>query len=613
MFQMMLRYLCLKHFLLRCAMPLAVLLCLTISAFPQSPSSSSYYRVEQRQGIWWFVAPDGKPFYSMGVNVVDMGASRERYNPKSPQYAAFRHYRNPREWKQTTLERLRSWNFNTLGGWSSADAPREAMPYTVVLHLGQTARVPWSDLFSEDVERRFNELARERIAPYINDKNLLGYFSDNELGWWDDTLLSFYLRQPSANRTRQVLMRLMREHYENDFARLQKDFETSGIKNFDELEQRAPLTLKLGGRGMEIVDKFTFLVAERYYKLAHDAIRLYDPHHLILGDRYHGYYPRAVARAAVPYVDVISTNYAADWTDGDISEFYLNTLHRLTGKPLLVTEFYMSATENRSGNRNSSANFPVVQTQTQRAQSFRTNATTLARLPFVVGAHWFQYYDEPTLGRGDGENYNMGLVDIHDKPYEQLTTVARALSTDKIHEHARTQNDKAKIDKVSNVASIPAATLAPERGLRGWNKNQSLVTNSESHPADWKFADFYACWDAGNLYLAIYAADYFEPRLYQGGKIPESERMTWTIHYDALKTPLRVRFGAGSPATITGAQVRLHEWKNSTRFTVLIKLPAAMFAKKTLRAGDNVPLRATLASHSRAERMEWNRDLLLTR
>jgi hypothetical protein len=31
--------------------------------------------------------------------------------------------------------------------------------------------------------------------------------------------------------------------------------------------------------------------------------------------------------------------------------------------------------------------------------------------PYVVGADWFQYYDEPTHGRADGENYNFGLVD----------------------------------------------------------------------------------------------------------------------------------------------------------------------------------------------------------
>ena len=50
------------------------------------------------------------------------------------------------------------------------------------------------------------------------------------------------------------------------------------------------------------------------------------------------------------------------------------------------------------------------------------------RLPYVVGADWFQYYDEPPHGRKlDGEDYNFGLVDIHDTPYKHVTDAFTAL------------------------------------------------------------------------------------------------------------------------------------------------------------------------------------------
>jgi hypothetical protein len=568
---------------------------------------SAYYRVEQRQGIWWFVAPDGKPFYSLGVNAVDMGAPRESYDPKHPQYAAFLYYPSPEAWAQTTLRRLRSWNFNTLGGWSDPMAPRNAMPYTVVLHLGGIARLPWSDLFGEDVKRAFDEVARQKVAPLANDKNLLGYFSDNELGWWDDSLFEYYLKQPRANATRVVLMKLLREHYGSDVLRLRQDFETDA-KSFNELDGHAALTLKPGGQGAAVVDKFMFLVAERYYKLAHDAIRRYDSHHLLLGDRYHGYVPRAVAQAAVPYVDVISTNYSADWADGRISEFYLSSLYQATRKPILVTEFYQSATENRSGNRNSSAWFPVVATQRERARSFRNNVTELASLPFVVGAHWFQYADEPTRGRSDGEDYNFGLVDINDRPYEELTATARALSTKSIHQRARLPARAA-----SNAVSVPSAIIGSERGLLYWNKDRSIIASTSSEPAGWNFADAYACWNPNYVYLAVYAADFLEPLLYPGGKIPESERMTWTVTFENSQSPLRVHFGMKDAATLDGDPVWLQEWQSPTRNTVMLKLPAAMFGKKKLRAGDSLVFAATLSSHSRAERMEWQSVLRLTK
>ena len=50
----------------------------------------------------------------------------------------------------------------------------------------------------------------------------------------------------------------------------------------------------------------------------------------------------------------------------------------------------------------------------------------LARVPYVIGADWFQWMDEPPSGRlGDGEDANMGMVDVHDKPYELLADAVR--------------------------------------------------------------------------------------------------------------------------------------------------------------------------------------------
>jgi hypothetical protein len=54
--------------------------------------------------------------------------------------------------------------------------------------------------------------------------------------------------------------------------------------------------------------KELFDLATRYYKVTHDAVRRYDPHHLILGDRYEGRgrMAREVLLAAKPFVDVLS-------------------------------------------------------------------------------------------------------------------------------------------------------------------------------------------------------------------------------------------------------------------------------------------------------------------
>lgn len=595
-----------KKILLR--LSFALLFCLLAGNFSLAQKADGFYRVEQRNGVWWFVAPDGKLFFSSGVNVVSPGQSRENYNPKNPEYAAFQHYPTTKDWVDETLERLRAWNFNTIGGWSSREIERRgAMPYTKVLHLGDSKLAPWGDLFSPQTAVKINETARREIGNLKNDRNLIGYFSDNELGWWDSTLFFYFLKQPAKNRTRMVLMKLLRAHYANDFARLRRDFDAGDTTNFAALERSSNLTLKADGRGAEVIDKFVFLLAQRYYKLAFEAIRRRDPNHLILGDRYPSWYSQSVARASIPFVDVVSTNYMADWTDGRISHFYLDTLHRLTNKPIIVTEYYMSATENRSGNKNSSAGFPVVRTQSERAVSFRNNLTAFAELPYVVGAHWFQYMDEPTNGRAsDGENYNMGLVDINDRPYEELTETAKSLKPDELHAKA------SNIEKENGFIEIPKATDDADDGLRRWNKKASLVPAEAPTSGKFPFADFYAAWSKDNLYLTVYAIDFVEAQLYSGGSIPEQERMTWTIKLGAgAEEPLRIRFGAGEEPSFEGKNIEYKSWSDSTRSTLLVKIPATSVGKMNWQAGDQVRLQAKLTSHSRAATMQWNQTLKL--
>src|SRR5258705_9850052 len=55
-----------------------------------------------------------------------------------------------------------------------------------------------------------------------------------------------------------------------------------------------------------------------------------------------------VARASAPYLDAVSSNLNPSWDDGTSARFYLETLHALTGKPVLISEFYMRSEEHTS-------------------------------------------------------------------------------------------------------------------------------------------------------------------------------------------------------------------------------------------------------------------------
>jgi len=39
--------------------------------------------------------------------------------------------------------------------------------------------------------------------------------------------------------------------------------------------------------------------------------------------------------------------------------------------------------------------------------------------PNIIGTHWHQFADQATTGRFDGENFQVGMVDICDRPYPE--------------------------------------------------------------------------------------------------------------------------------------------------------------------------------------------------
>ncbi len=140
--------------------------------------------------------------------------------------------------------------------------------------------------------------------------------------------------------------------------------------------------------------------------------------------------PEPVLRAARAAAAVSMNIYGSD-PSAAISE-----VARISGRPVLVTEFSFRSQD--AGLPNSKGAGPRVETQEQRAQSYRTYVEKIAALPEVVGFHWFQWADQPREGRWDGEDSNYGLVDIQDHPYPQLTQVVTEVNrrATQIHELA---------------------------------------------------------------------------------------------------------------------------------------------------------------------------------
>ncbi|MPN54232.1 hypothetical protein SDC9_201902 [bioreactor metagenome] len=93
------------------------------------------------------------------------------------------------------------------------------------------------------------------------------------------------------------------------------------------------------------------------------------------------------------------------------------------GKPILIGEFHFGTYDRGMF----SASLCPTGDQQERATSFLRYVQGALAHPDMVGAHWFQFRDQPLTGRWDGEGYQIGFVDVADTPYPEMTKTAREI------------------------------------------------------------------------------------------------------------------------------------------------------------------------------------------
>lgn len=84
-----------------------------------------------------------------------------------------------------------------------------------------------------------------------------------------------------------------------------------------------------------------------------------------------------------------------------------------------------------------------------------TTANRRRPSPRSSGSSWFQWIDQPSTGRMDGDNHNIGLVDVTDRPYRELIDAMRTT-------HRRLQSVHS--GKIAPFDTIPRAQQPITRG-----------------------------------------------------------------------------------------------------------------------------------------------------
>jgi hypothetical protein len=343
-------------------------------ALDVATAGTGRFRVEQIDGRWWLVTPDGHGFFSAGVSQVSPGGDfsppigRSPYNDN-----ILALYGSEEGWAEVTGERLRSWGFNTLGAWSRSSLFAATLPHTPILSLNRAApAVPgWptgqtGQAIRDYFDPAFDDALVGRIEearPCSEDPWCIGVFTDNELPFGRSVLqigtyLDAYLTLPPGAPGKLELQAFFEERY-GDVAAFNAAWSLD-LASFDDIQQLDAVEGD-GGFCNEVgrrADRQAFVarVAARYFERVHAALRGAFPDLLILGTRFLGVYTApGIVSAAGPWVDVVSVN-DYDWDEQGRGLFQsegrpygylflddplgdLETVHELSGRPVMVTEW----------------------------------------------------------------------------------------------------------------------------------------------------------------------------------------------------------------------------------------------------------------------------------
>ncbi|HBY60567.1 MAG TPA: hypothetical protein DEH78_12150 [Solibacterales bacterium] len=413
--------------------------------------ASGFFRVQKAADRWWLVDPAGYAFWSNGPDCVrvdtdarfdgiedaltfapdakgefaDIYTERISRAGKSINYLAANMIRAVgakgwrEKWSTIALAELKRLRFNTVANWSEWEFAAEAQfPYVRPMSF----RPRKAGLIYRDFPDVFHPAFDEDAAAYAaeltttaKDPAFIGYFLMNEPTW------AFSSELPAAGMlyntpdcaTRKELVQFLRKKYDGDAALA--------------AAWKAPATFERVAQGkwpgvltpeaLNDLRGFSVVIVEKYFRTISAACRKVDPNHLNLGMRWAGV-PPDWAVEGMKHFDVFSINCYRPSLPRDFSE----KIEKMLNMPTMVGEWHFGSLD---------VGLPAsgighTRTQADRAKAYRYFVEDAAANPRCVGVHWFTLYDQSALGRFDGENYNIGFLDVTHRPYEEMCAGAIA-------------------------------------------------------------------------------------------------------------------------------------------------------------------------------------------
>ena len=381
--------------------------------------ATGFFRVEKIGERWWLVDPEGCRFWSAGVNgagsdpprtrivgrdklfasipsmaqIPAPGAARDPLRDPVSFYLANLERRFGEDWHtpsaQLTARRMRAWGLNTAYGSELNEAlaptPTLRQPYVYPLRGWQMiegAIMGMPDVYSPAFAQRVEREAAQQLAARKDDPWMIGYFIGNEPPWpaRESELVERVLAGPPG---------ALQQRFKAEIAR---------------------------GDTPAVRKALVHAAFTRYLEVVNAAVRRADPNHLHLGIRFGGTPPDDVIALARGF-DVYSMNKYR-WAP---PKEFQDRVYAITKLPVLIGEFHFGVPE-----RGLAPGLVQTVSQAERGVAYSYYVENAAAHPSIIGAHWYQWIDQPATGRRDGENYNIGWIDVTDRPYPELVAAAKA-------------------------------------------------------------------------------------------------------------------------------------------------------------------------------------------
>jgi hypothetical protein len=425
--------------------------------------ATGWFRTEKVEGKWWLVTPQGRLFFSTGIDCVGTweqtfvegrdtwfdwlpeegspaaqfyGHAKEVHSMAEPingEGRTFGFYRSnlllkygedwPQQWQERTIDRLRSWGFNTVGNWSDANLMKQSqIPFVANAGIsGNHRKVEggsgyWGkmhDVYDPEFARSVENSLGWATRSFSGNPLCIGYCVDNELAWGSDqdkAIAVWALNSPADQPARLAFVNGLRMQY-GSLEALNTAWGTEA-ETWEEL--RAPW--EKNETCKQDLDAFVYRFSKRYFGTIDHYLGQLAPHHLYLGARFSGWNRESV-RAAAEECDAVSFNIYRETVDPD----HYRILEELDC-PAIIGEFHFGALDRGMFH----TGLVAAKDQEDRAAKYERYVESVADHPNFIGCHWFQYVDEPITGRNfDGENYNIGFVTIVDQPYPEMVESAR--------------------------------------------------------------------------------------------------------------------------------------------------------------------------------------------